>query len=333
MYAGQTWIVPLGIAGYDAVHLLQRLIFDAKVSHRREARSRLREVDKNDGKPIIISDPIPDIILTVEHAESCFTMGIRDTSAGFIDAALKPLLAPAPLPSPCVASRTPKEWVTALQQRSTPDTLVRRISRGGGITWHGPGQVTMYPIVSIKEAFARQPEAKREPHRGSVMHWWAHTLEECMIDVIVETGEMLDPRVEAPCPRRSHSGVWVGDEKIGFVGVHATDYVTMHGCSLNVTTDAETEFSRVVMCELPDKRATSIARVFREYDGTPGGGVLRGKLFHTPQIHQVNGMLSQALSRHLKGQHSQTVVAFSDVQRGMEAIHEALHVVVPPPQG
>jgi lipoyl(octanoyl) transferase len=114
---------------------------------------------------------------------------------------------------------------------------VIRTSRGGDVTYHGPGQVVGYPVFRLR--------------RGVRAHVKA------MADGIIATLSTLGISAEW---RESHPGVWVGAEKICAVGVHVRHHVAMHGFALNVNTDLA-GFRAIVPCGLPDAGITSVAKI------------------------------------------------------------------------
>jgi lipoate-protein ligase B len=116
--------------------------------------------------------------------------------------------------------------------------------RGGDITYHGPGQLVVYPILNLAAI------------RRDVV-WYVRQLEEAMIRTSAEF---------AVVARRSPgmTGVWVetpaGDEKLGAIGVHISRWITSHGLAYNVATDLR-YFELIVPCGLAGKRATSLERL------------------------------------------------------------------------
>jgi lipoyl(octanoyl) transferase len=110
--------------------------------------------------------------------------------------------------------------------------------RGGDVTYHGPGQVVGYPIVSLA------------PDRCDV-HRYVRDLEEVMIRTCADFG-IAAGRVAGL------TGTWVGEAKIGAIGVRISRWVTSHGFAFNVTTDLSA-FSLIVPCGIPDKPVTSLA--------------------------------------------------------------------------
>ncbi len=107
-----------------------------------------------------------------------------------------------------------------------------KINRGGDITYHGPGQLTGYPIFDLDEFFTD-------------VHRYVRTLEECVIELLAQYGI-------TGIRRKEYTGVWVqtksgGVEKICAIGVHLSRWVTMHGFALNVNTDLS-YFSHIIPC-------------------------------------------------------------------------------------
>ena len=126
-----------------------------------------------------------------------------------------------------------------------------RTDRGGDVTYHGPGQLVGYPIVSLP--------AKR----GSGRHGMADTVayvrsvEQLIIDALADVGLPGAGRL------REYPGVWVdpeGDDprKIAAIGVRLTRGRSMHGFALNVAPDMR-YWGYIVPCGIPDKRVTSLA--------------------------------------------------------------------------
>jgi lipoate-protein ligase B len=121
---------------------------------------------------------------------------------------------------------------------ATGGVPIHRVSRGGQVTYHGPGQIVGYPIVKLAGA-------KRDVSR------YLRKLEQVMID------SLGDYDIEA-MRRDGMTGVWAGSRKIASIGVGIRRWVTMHGFALNVTTDLS-YFDAIVPCGIEGCRMTSIA--------------------------------------------------------------------------
>jgi lipoate-protein ligase B len=114
---------------------------------------------------------------------------------------------------------------------------VLRVSRGGDVTFHGPGQLVGYPVFRLRD--------------GIRSHMLA--MGEAIVAVLGELGV-------AATWRESHPGVWLGNEKICAVGVHVRRRVAIHGFALNVNVDLG-RFSAIVPCGLRWFGTTSVAKV------------------------------------------------------------------------
>ena len=130
--------------------------------------------------------------------------------------------------------------VAADEQLSALGIDVAETGRGGDVTYHGPGQIVGYPIVDLR------------PDRCDV-HRYVRDLEEVMIRVCA------DYDVEA-ARIPGLTGVWVGDEKIGAIGVRISRWITSHGFAFNVSTDLR-HFQLIVPCGIADRGVTSLAAV------------------------------------------------------------------------
>ena len=115
--------------------------------------------------------------------------------------------------------------------------------RGGDVTYHGPGQLVGYPIVSLAEWRAGQRDVVA----------YVRKLEAVVIVVLADFG------IEARAVPQ-YTGVWVGDEKIAAIGVRVARGRTRHGFALNVDPDL-TMFEHIVPCGIHDRGVTSMARV------------------------------------------------------------------------
>ena len=120
-------------------------------------------------------------------------------------------------------------------------------TRGGDVTYHGPGQLVGYPILHLGEAGLRVLE-------------YVTALEETLIRAVATYG------IQAGRDDRNR-GVWVGDDKLAALGIRVSHQVTMHGFALNVTTHLE-DYRGIVACGLRDAGVTSMRRVLggRELD-------------------------------------------------------------------
>jgi lipoyl(octanoyl) transferase len=126
------------------------------------------------------------------------------------------------------------------QQLQSNSVEVHETGRGGDVTYHGPGQLVGYPIINLK------------PDRCDV-HRYVRDIEEVLIRTIAEFG-VTGTRIAGL------TGVWVGNEKIGAIGVRIARWITSHGFALNVNTDLS-YFKMIVPCGITDKGVTSLSRL------------------------------------------------------------------------
>lgn len=139
-----------------------------------------------------------------------------------------------------------------------------KIDRGGDITYHGPGQLVVYPILDLDHFFTD-------------IHKYLRFLEEAVIETIGEFGIKAN-RIEGL------TGVWTlpsdGNpaKKICAMGVRCSRWVTMHGLALNINPDL-TYFNSIVPCGISDKAVTS----------------MQAELQNAPTMQQVKTVLLEKL--------------------------------------
>ena len=114
---------------------------------------------------------------------------------------------------------------------------ISETGRGGDVTYHGPGQIVGYPILDLR------------PDRCDV-HRYVRDLEEVMIRVCADYG--------VPAGRiQGLTGAWVGNDKIGAIGVRVSRWITSHGFAFNVNTDLR-HFDLIVPCGIANRGVTSL---------------------------------------------------------------------------
>jgi lipoyl(octanoyl) transferase len=113
-------------------------------------------------------------------------------------------------------------------------------SRGGDVTYHGPGQLVGYPVIHLGG-------------RGLGVLAYITAVEEALIRTLADCAipAERDPR---------NRGVWVGNDKIAAIGIRVSRQVTMHGFALNVNTRLD-DYRGIVPCGLTSAGVTSMARV------------------------------------------------------------------------
>ncbi len=149
------------------------------------------------------------------------------------------------------------------------------ISRGGDITFHGPGQLVGYPIMDLS-------------NMGRDVHKYLRALEEVIISAL-EDYSIKARRIE------DVTGVWVKWHKIASIGVGVKRWITYHGFALNVNTDLS-YFDKIVPCGIPDVQMTSVQRWLAK----------RGEIDMTDAEDSVVRAFSQVFNRR----HTKTVNVF-----------------------
>ena len=119
---------------------------------------------------------------------------------------------------------------------------VLETDRGGQVTYHGPGQLVVYPIVNLKD------------WGGPVKY--VRALEQVVIATLAEMG------ITANC-ESGNTGVWTGQGKIAAIGVKISRGIAFHGLALNVNTDL-TYYQNIIPCGIADRPVTSMASILRE---------------------------------------------------------------------
>jgi len=107
---------------------------------------------------------------------------------------------------------------------------VYKVERGGGITYHGPGQLVAYPIIDLRE-------------HGRSVKTFVERLEETVIRVLRRFGVVGEQKPGYP-------GVWVNGRKVASIGIYVKNWVTRHGLALNVAANPA-HFAMIRPCGLP----------------------------------------------------------------------------------
>lgn len=157
-------------------------------------------------------EKIPDCLIVTEH-EPVITMG-RGTSR--------------------------KNLLVSTDQLKKKKVELYEIERGGDITFHGPGQTVLYPILDLHE-------------RNQDVHQYLRDLEYFVIMALQQIG------LEA-YTKKGMTGIWVNGHKVGAIGVAVSRWVTYHGLALNVNTDLK-YFNLINPCGITDHPVGSIAGI------------------------------------------------------------------------
>ncbi|MDJ0313211.1 lipoyl(octanoyl) transferase LipB [Arthrobacter sp. H35-D1] len=127
-------------------------------------------------------------------------------------------------------------------ERPFDGTPVINVDRGGKLTWHGPGQLVMYPIVRLADAHS--------------IRAYVHALEDIIIEVLGHCG-VVGVRVDG------RAGIWLpaddkgGDRKIAAIGIRVHDGVTMHGIAINANNSLD-PYAQIIACGIQDAGTTTL---------------------------------------------------------------------------
>ncbi len=176
-----------------------------------------------------VEEKVPDLLLILEHSH-VMTLGRRGNISHL-------------LVSPDV-----------LEAMKIP---IFHTERGGEVTYHGPGQLVVYPIFNLKDY-------------GYRLIQYVSQLEEVILYVLKDFG--IEGRRDS-----SNRGVWVDGDKIASIGVAIKRWVSCHGLALNYATDLK-YFSLIDPCGLKGKKMTSMERIL-------GKKVLRDQLAERVYFH------------------------------------------------
>ena len=158
---------------------------------------------------------VPDTLLLVEH-ESVITLGRRGSMDNILSNA---------------------------EELESQGIHIRRVERGGDVTYHGPGQLVVYPIVHLTK-------------RNLSIRRFVDLLEEVLIKALADFGIHAgrDPQ---------HRGVWVSDRKVAALGVAIRRWVSFHGIALNVSPNMD-HFCHINPCALRSDQVTSMSELLGE---------------------------------------------------------------------
>ena len=157
-----------------------------------------------------IAEKTPDVVLFLEH-EPVITMGVRASE---------------------------RHIMLSTKERANERSIqIVQTSRGGDVTWHGPGQLVMYPIMKLGE---KEADA----------HGYLHNLEE----IAIRTAK--DFNLSA-FRRKGLTGAWTRNGKLAAIGIRLKRWVTFHGMSFNVNPDLS-GFEAIIPCGLNGESVTSL---------------------------------------------------------------------------
>ncbi|NOY05618.1 MAG: lipoyl(octanoyl) transferase LipB [Chlorobi bacterium] len=169
---------------------------------------------------------IPDVLLLTEH-QHVYTLG-RNTDTNHLIAS---------------SDRLKRQEIEVIET-----------DRGGDITYHGPGQLIVYPILDLRR-------------HGQDLHRYLRMLEESIILMAGKFGIAAehDPQ---------YTGVWVGEHKLASIGIKVSRWISMHGAAINICNDLS-YFDGIIPCGIFHRDMTSVSKeVGREITIAEAGDIL-----------------------------------------------------------
>ncbi|MFH1777886.1 MAG: lipoyl(octanoyl) transferase LipB [Candidatus Omnitrophota bacterium] len=138
-----------------------------------------------------------------------------------------------------IGRRGTRENVLASSQELECEQIaVYRVDRGGDVTYHGQGQLVIYPIIDLR-GFKKD------------LHWYLRSLEQVVINLL-ERYNIFARR------KPGFTGVWIEDKKIAFIGIAAVEWITYHGLSINVSVNLK-HFANIRPCGIMDCEVTNLS--------------------------------------------------------------------------
>jgi len=132
--------------------------------------------------------------------------------------------------------------LTPLDVLEKMNIKVYEVTRGGDVTYHGPGQLVGYPIFDLNE-------------HGKDIKAFISKLEKVFINYLYEKYQ-----INAHGENDKYTGIWVLDEKITAIGIAIKKWVSFHGFAFNVNTHLE-YFNHIIPCGIKDRGVTSLKKI------------------------------------------------------------------------
>lgn len=183
---------------------------------------------------------------------------------------------------------------------------IHNAGRGGETTFHGPGQIVIYPVINLRRL-------------GLGARAYVETLEDCMVDACSHYGIHARVRWKSehmhiglqvasglPCTLTSfasllqghvpgRTGVWVDDRKIGAVGVKISSGVASHGIAMNINTDLR-YFDNIVPCGIEECVMTSVTKETKQHvDIEEFGHLLVKQIYERLKYKNITSIASSEL--------------------------------------
>lgn len=155
------------------------------------------------------------------------------------------------------ASFHPKNLIYPRHWYANEGIAIEETDRGGDVTYHGPGQLVIYPVFDISQL-------------GKDLHKFIRQLEQAIVFACSELGVVAETS-------STHTGIWSNGKILGSIGIKVRKWVSIHGISLNCDNDL-TPFSSIIPCGLEGFQVTSLTdQAFQDISPTDAiPAVIRG---------------------------------------------------------
>lgn len=158
--------------------------------------------------------------------------------------------------------------VTTGRQTQTSDIFswqgpVIEVSRGGRATYHGPSQIVVYPIISLKNPRGQKAESD-EPRVAQDVRGYLRTFEAAIVKTLKHYGITTEGKTPQKMPGQAvetdETGVWMGNQKIASLGIAVKKWITYHGAAINFFNDP-TAFTGINPCGFKTETMISVEKV------------------------------------------------------------------------
>lgn len=140
---------------------------------------------------------------------------------------------------------------------------VIEVSRGGRATYHGPSQIVVYPIISLKNSRGKKAESD-EPRGVQDVRGYLRTFESAIVKTLKAFGITAEGKTPQKMPGQQvetdETGVWMGNQKIASLGIAVKKWITYHGAAINFFNDP-TAFTGINPCGFKTETMISVEKV------------------------------------------------------------------------
>lgn len=137
------------------------------------------------------------------------------------------------------------------------------VSRGGRATYHGPSQVVVYPIISLKHPRGKKVESN-ELRGPQDVRGYLRSFEQAIVLTLKELGITAEGKTPQKMPGQAtesdETGVWIGNQKIASLGIAVKKWITYHGAAINFSNDP-TAFTGINPCGFKTETMVSIEKI------------------------------------------------------------------------